>query len=24
VTGIVTEHGVLHAPYDLRGERPDG
>jgi methylthioribose-1-phosphate isomerase len=24
VTAIVTEHGVLRAPYDLRGERPDG
>jgi methylthioribose-1-phosphate isomerase len=23
VTAIVTEHGVLRAPYDLRGERPD-
>jgi methylthioribose-1-phosphate isomerase len=24
VTAIVTEHGVLRAPYDLRDERPDG
>ena len=23
VTATVTEHGVLRAPYDLRGERPD-